>query len=64
MEDVEIARDKDEAIESLCDEGYTLGGVVTVDCEDQDAFREGVGKIPCDAERLVILVQSHKRYLG
>lgn len=53
MEDVQVSRDEDETIERLCDERHALGGVVAVDCEDEDTFRESMGDVSQYAEWLI-----------
>ncbi len=53
VEEVKVSRYEDEAVQGLGDERYAFGAVVSVDCEDQNAFGEGMGDVPQDAEYLV-----------
>lgn len=49
-EEVDIAGAEDAGIEGLGDEGDTFSASVDVDCEYEDAFREGVGEISQDSK--------------
>jgi len=42
----------------LCDERHAFGRRVGVDGPDEDAFRDGVGDVPEDAENLMLLAFS------
>lgn len=52
VEEIEVARAEDKGVESLGDQRHTLARLVTVDGNYEDAFREGVGDVPQDAEYL------------
>lgn len=49
---VEVPGTKDKGVKDLRDEGDTLGASVSVDSEDEDTFREGVGQIAQNTEEL------------
>jgi hypothetical protein len=53
VEDVQVPGYEDPAIEGLCNEGDAFGALVSVDCEDEDTFGEGMGYISQDAEYLM-----------
>lgn len=57
-EQIEVSGAEDQSVEHLGNKGDTLCAAVSVDGEDEDTFREGVGQVAQNTEELQNVSQS------